>query len=307
MRINVCIFLGILLLSGCVSQKKFNEMAARKDQAEIEINQLKQRLNQQEILIADLKKIETAYKQLTLEHQKLQAAHQSLNREFEDSNRRIQDLLEQNRTILSASTGERESLMRELSDKQVELDDKQRELIRMENALLERERKLAEMTEKMEAQNQRISALRDRVANALIGFSASDLSIVEKNGRVYVTMSQNLLFPKGSRQIDKEGVKALTTLAEVLAQNQDIRIIVEGHTDTDGSAALNWDLSVTRATAVTQILVNNGVAPTQVTASGRAFYDPVAPNDTEANKTKNRRTEIILAPRLEELFELIRN
>ena len=301
------LLLPIALLMSCVSQKKFNEVALLKDQAEMKNEQYAKRIRLNEDLIAQLQKSADELKVLQQEYQRQSTNVENLQRELADCRDRYETMLDQNRTILSSTSGEKEALQRELAEKQLMLDEKQNQLYQMEAALVERERRLTELTSMMEDQNAKLAALKDKVTGALLGFSASDLSVVEKNGRVYVTMSQNLLFPKGSKQIDKKGVEALGKLGEVLSQNPDIQINVEGHTDSDGSAMLNWDLSVTRATAVTNILIDNGVSPTQVTASGRAFYDPVAPNDTEVNKSKNRRTEIILSPRLEDLFEIIRN
>lgn len=301
------LLLPIALLMSCVSQKKFNEVALLKDQAEMKNEQYAKRIRLNEDLIAQLQKSADELKVLQQEYQRQSTNVENLQKELADCRERYETMLDQNRTILSSTSGEKEALQRELAEKQLMLDEKQNQLYQMEAALVERERRLTELTSMMEDQNAKLAALKDKVTGALLGFSASDLSVVEKNGRVYVTMSQNLLFPKGSKQIDKKGVEALGKLGEVLSQNPDIQINVEGHTDSDGSAMLNWDLSVTRATAVTNILIDNGVAPTQVTASGRAFYDPVAPNDTEVNKSKNRRTEIILSPRLEDLFDIIRN
>lgn len=301
------LLLPIALLMSCVSQKKFNEVALLKDQAEMKNEQYAKRIRLNEDLIAQLQKSADELKVLQQEYQRQSTNVENLQKELADCRERYETMLDQNRTILSSTSGEKEALQRELAEKQLMLDEKQNQLYQMEAALVERERRLTELTSMMEDQNAKLAALKDKVTGALLGFSASDLSVVEKNGRVYVTMSQNLLFPKGSKQIDKKGVEALGKLGEVLAQNPDIQINVEGHTDSDGSAVLNWDLSVTRATAVTNILIDNGVSPTQVTASGRAFYDPVAPNDTEVNKSKNRRTEIILSPRLEDLFDIIRN
>lgn len=297
----------VFLMVGCVSQKKFNEVALERDQAEIKNEQLNKRVRLNEELIGKLQQSADELVLLKQEHQRTLSSVENLQRELSDCTERYERLLDQNRNILTSTSGEKEALLREIAQKQGLLDDKQKELSMIESALIERERKLKELTEAMDAQNARLASLKDRVTGALLGFSAADLSIKEKNGRVYVTLSQNLLFPKGSRQIDKKGVEALGKLGEVLSQNPDIHINVEGHTDTDGSADLNWDLSVTRATAVAKILIDNGVTPTRVTASGRAFYDPIAPNDTEPNKSLNRRTEIILSPRLEELFDIIRN
>ena len=138
-----------------------------------------------------------------------------------------------------------------------------------------------------------------------MGFTDSDLTISEKNGKIYVSLSQNLLFASGSDKIDWKGKKAIIQVAQVLNSNQDILVNVEGHTDSDGNPNSNWDLSVRRATAVVKVLTGQGVDAKRVTASGRAFYDPIAPNNSAANKAKNRRTEIILSPKLDLLYDII--
>lgn len=296
-----------LVFGACVSQKKFNEVALLKDRAEIENEQLKKRIRLNEELISRLQQSDDQLRFLEKEHDRLQTSYQNIYAEKESIEKRCEDLLEQNRRIMNNATGEKEQLMRELSEQQQLLDRKEQELRSIEKALIEREQKLTELTARMEAQDAKLAEVRNKVNQALLGFSAADLSVREKNGKVYVSLSQNLLFPKGSRVIDKKGVEALGKLGEVLAANDDIYIHVEGHTDTDGSADLNWDLSVTRATAVTKVLTSSGANPARITAAGRAFFDPVAPNDTEANKSLNRRTEIILSPKLDELFEIIRN
>lgn len=302
----IALFGAFVLIIGCVPQKKFNEVALLKDQAEIENEQMKRRIKLNEEAITRLSQAEEEYKALQIEHRKLQGSFASLQREYDDCQERYKNLLEQNKTILSATNEEKQGLLEELTRQQLLVDEKQRELMRMESALDEREQKLRDLTALIDSQNERLSALRRSVSDALLGFSDTDLTVEEKNGRVYVTLSQNLLFPKGSRKVDKKGEDALAKLGQVMANNTDIRINVEGHTDSDGSADLNWDLSVNRATTVAKILINNGVSPQQVTASGRAYYDPVAPNDTEENKSLNRRTEIILSPRLEELMDIIK-
>jgi chemotaxis protein MotB len=291
---------------GCVSKKKFNEIAVHRDKVEIENDQLKRRLSQQEATILELINVESDLQvtQKSLSQTRVQLGN--TENELQDCRKRVEELLEQNRRILNTASGEKEALINELSAKEIMLEDKQRELKSLESTLVERERKLQELTDKIQAQELKVAAMRDRISQALLGFSASDLSVTHKNGRVYVTLSQNLLFPKGSRIVDKEGVKALVKLSEILKQQADFQINVEGHTDTDGSEELNWELSVQRATSIVKILSENGVNPSRITASGRAYFDPIVPNDIESNKSKNRRTEIILSPRLDELLEIIR-
>jgi len=155
-------------------------------------------------------------------------------------------------------------------------------------------------------------ALRQRVSDALLGFNAQDLQVSVKNGKVYVSLSEQLLFKSGSIKVDPKGQDALRKLATALKDNKDVNVLVEGHTDnvpikgtTASGARDNWDLSVMRATEITRLLTTAGMDPAQVTPSGRAEFLPIATNDSPANKALNRRTEIILTPKLDELFSIL--
>ena len=147
------------------------------------------------------------------------------------------------------------------------------------------------------------------MADALVGFNASELSVAVKNGKVYVSLQEELLFPSGSAVVNKKGKEALGKLADVLNSNPDINVEIEGHTDSipiRGKYADNWALSVARSTAIVRILTDDyNVNPVRVTASGRSKYDPVDTNDSPEGRARNRRTEIILAPKLDELMKLI--
>jgi chemotaxis protein MotB len=296
-----------LFTIGCVSKKKFNEIGIQRDQAEMNNEQLKKRAQQQEETILDLKEQLSVLDDTRQSLATVRAQFTHTDSELQDCRKRLEELIEQNKRILTTASGEKEALVNELSQKEIALEEKRSDLKAMEFTLMERERKLQELTDKIREQDKQLSAIRERIAQAMLGFSSSDLSVVQKNGRVYVTLSQNLLFPKGSRIVDKNGVQALAKLAEVLKQQPDLQINVEGHTDPDGSESLNWELSVQRATSIVHILSENGVNPARITASGRAYFDPIGPNDSEANKSRNRRTEIILSPKLEEVMSIIRS
>lgn len=175
---------------------------------------------------------------------------------------------------------------------------------------LEAERKrLADMRSLVEEQQQVTENLRKKMADALTGFNSSELTVVTKNGRVYVSLQENLLFPSGSAVVNPKGKEALGKLAQVLNANPDISIMIEGHTDSipiKGRYEDNWSLSVARATAIVRVLTNNyGVDPTRISAIGRSKYEPVDTNQTAEGRAKNRRTEIILAPKLDELMRLL--
>ena len=191
-----------------------------------------------------------------------------------------------------------------------ELQNLNRELKKREEELASREARLRELQSIINRQDSMVNALRNTVMNALVGFPKDELSVELRNGKVYVSLSDKLLFPSGSTAVEPKGREALVKLAEVLAKNQDIDILIEGHTDnvpvkSGSSFKDNWDLSVLRATSIVRILANNGVDERRILPAGRSEYYPVAENDTAEGKSRNRRTEIILSPKLDELFKII--
>lgn len=200
------------------------------------------------------------------------------------------------RTMLSTNMGEQDKLNALLSEKMKELD--------------ERGRTIDALQEMINAQSEKVQALLGNVKDALLGFSNDELTVREKEGKVYVAMSDKLLFRSGSAEVDTRGKEALAKLADVLNKQTDIDVYIEGHTDTKPIHTArfqdNWDLSVIRATSVVRILTKEyGVNPLQIQPCGRGEYMPVADNATADGRSKNRRTEIIMAPKLDKLFQML--
>jgi chemotaxis protein MotB len=181
----------------------------------------------------------------------------------------------------------------------------------LSNSLIEREKKVKELEQILANKDKAVKDLKDRISNALLNFKENDLTVKVKNGKVYVSLAEQLLFGSGSIEVDKKGVTALQQLAKAIKDQKDIQIVIEGHTDnvpiSKKSAYMqdNWDLSVMRATSITKILTGAGVTPKQITAAGKGEFSPLAANDNPQNKQKNRRTEIIITPNLDELFKLL--
>ena len=176
--------------------------------------------------------------------------------------------------------------------------------------LLEREKTIAELQKMIAQQNQKVKNLLNSVKDALLGFSSDELTVREEDGKVYVAMSDKLLFESGKAIVNEQGREALGKLAEVLNKQTDIDVYIEGHTDNVPIKTAvfqdNWDLSVIRATSVVRILTETyGVNPLQIQPCGRGEFKPVDVNTTPEGKARNRRTEIIMAPRLDKLFKML--
>ena len=254
--------------------------------------------------------------------EKAEADTAKLSQELERLRFDCLNLQEQSKELVeklrnSKSEEEFKSLMAEVHSLQDELMRREDVLFKAERLLLEKQKELDLQNNKMNELNamiaqkeQKLNEIKLLVTNALHGLNGNGLSIEMKNGRIYVSLDEDLLFQSGRWEVDNRGVQALNRLANVLAQNKDIHIMVEGHTDDvpykgTGNITDNWDLSAKRATSIVRILLNNrDIAPTRITAAGRGEYMPVATGRTADARKKNRRTEIILSPNLDELMKI---
>jgi chemotaxis protein MotB len=250
---------------------------------------------------------------------------EGLRRQISQLNKKQEELQANNDALLQRSAGETRRLLNQLQSNQDDLQSKEarlRELEQTINAerikinrmsaeLDARNVKLAELEQILNRQDSVVNALRDAVSKAMFGFEGQGLSVNLKNGKVYVSLEEQLLFKSGSIEVDARGVEALKRLARVLDQNPDINVMIEGHTDDvpirrGGTIKDNWDLSVMRATSIIRILLDGSkIDPTRLTASGRSEYLPVDPAKTTEARRKNRRTEIILTPKLDELLKIL--
>ena len=170
--------------------------------------------------------------------------------------------------------------------------------------------RLEQLQALIDQQQRATEALRKKIADALTGFNSNELTVKMKNGRVYISMQESLLFPSGSAVVNPKGKDALSKVASVLNTSSDINVNIEGHTDSipihTVKYADNWSLSTARATSIAHVLIDEySVNPAKLVASGRSEYDPIAPNSTPDGRGQNRRTEIILEPKLDELMQLM--
>jgi chemotaxis protein MotB len=214
------------------------------------------------------------------------------------------DLQNKYNELINQSLSQTDKLSKALAAKSEDLDAK-------EKILSEREKTLHDMKQIIAKQDSLTRNLNNTLRNALLGFNSDELSVEIKDGKVYVSMSDKLLFQSGSSAVEDKGKDALKLLAGVLDKNSDIDILIEGHTDNVPIKTSvykdNWDLSVARATSIVRILTNDyKIVPTRLTASGKGEFFPKADNDTPEGRAKNRRTEIILSPKLDELMKLLK-
>ncbi|MBB2146665.1 OmpA family protein [Pedobacter sp. LMG 31464] len=186
------------------------------------------------------------------------------------------------------------------------------EINKLSDDLKKREQRLKEVEEVLRKRDEATNQLKAKLQEALLGFTKSGLTVEIKNGKVYVSLTDKLLFPSGSIIIDEKGKQALTQLATVLKQQPEINIAVEGHTDSQkitnlGQIKDNWDLSVLRSTSVVRFLTDEQkVESVRMTATGKGEFQPLGPNTTAESRSKNRRIEIVLSPKLDELYNLIK-
>ena len=231
------------------------------------------------------------------------------NRKLTDTSNDLQNNIAQLKTNISALNEQIETLNSQNSVMGKQATNDQNRLNQSQGNLQVEQERLLRLQKLLAQQRAKAEELKNKMTDALNGFNSSDLVITQKNGKVYVTLSENLLFPSGSALVTNKGAEALAKLASVLNVNPDITINVEGHTDTipiRGRYQDNWDLSTSRADAIVRILVNNyKVDPTGVIASGHSKFDPVDTNTTPDGRARNRRIEIILSPKLDEMYKLL--
>lgn len=330
-KILLTLLLGALMAVSCVTGKRYNTLTDRNLMLMSERDSLKaeniwltmsnreltarsvQLTEDTEKLSGELQKTRDDLAQkrdevnsLSARYDELQRAQVELAAGKAQETQRLLGELHQAQTELQ----QREDLMRDL---EMNLDTKKAALEELTYELEKRNARLAELEKMLDAQQKAVKALKDKVSDALFGFENNGLTVSMKNGQVYVSMEDKLLFKTGSYEIDANGRTVLRKLGTLLEKNPDITITIEGHTDdvpyraAPGQQILdNWDLSVKRATTVVRVLTQDThINPKRLVASGRSEYMPVDPLKTPDARQKNRRTEIILTPDLSALYKIL--
>ncbi len=283
-----------LSLNACVSNRVFNGLESR-------YAQLKDNYNRQtksiENLNAEIKDLTEKYVSLEISMEKSEDSLNQKQQRLEQLESSL-DLLKQNsETALKERITENETLMEKISERENELADRMARVDELEGLIAR--------------QQAAMKSLKEKISDALLNFEDKGLTVEARDGKVYVSMENKLLFRSGSWLVESEGQRAIDGLANILADNPDIAILIEGHTDNvpyggKGPLKGNWDLSTKRATAiVNQLLENPDILPQNLTAAGRGEYLPIAPNSNREGRAANRRIEVVLSPQLDEITQIL--
>lgn len=311
------------LFASCVTQKKHEDLkkayndAVEKNkncntqlsEANASLEQLKETNYYQEKAIGRLK-IDSAENTSRLEKTRedltqLKESYETLQKNLEKENLKMDRELR----LLEAKLNRKEV---ELNKKEQDLNDKAKSIEELRKDLETKQARVNELQAVLNSKDSAVNALKNSITKALLSYKDKGLTIEVKNGKVYVNIDEKLLFASGSIVVDKKGQNALLEFAKAINSEPDVNIMIEGHTDDvpikSGQIKDNWDLSVLRATSIVRLLTEKGdVDPKRIIASGRGEHQPVVPNTSKENKAKNRRTEIVLTPKLDELFQILDN
>lgn len=310
------VFFGMaiaLMTASCVSSKIYEDLKSKYDSLRAENESLMSQLdgsvvNGDRYSVANLRKemdrLNSEKSRIEMDLAASQSSYDRLKHSYDaleaNSSSALTENLELNRKLLT------------------QLEEKERALAKEEARLNELQKDLASRSQRVEelegiiaSKDAKMKALKDAISAALTNFEGNGLTVEQRGGKVYVSMENKLLFESGSWAVNSRGREAVVELGKVLAENKEIAVLIEGHTDNvpyGGSGPLqdNWDLSTKRATAIVSILTENSEIPKDnLTAAGRGEYAPIGPNSTSEGKAKNRRIEVILTPKLDEINKLL--
>jgi len=325
-------FFYLVLLAGftsCIPARLMEEAKAKLNSCETELATLKKNCQENETELAELKNQSakdqkaleglrkdttvtgTSFRNLTSKYEKLNVLNEQL---MDRLNKLLAGSATDNAKLSGALQSTQEQLLKkqdELKSLELRLNKQKEDLDKLGAELKSRETRVNELEEILKNKDKAAADLKKKLSDALFNFENKGLTITQKNGKVYVSMDESLLFASGKTAVENKGVDALKNVAKVLEQNPDINVVVEGHTDDvpmkgAGDIKDNWDLSVIRATSVTKIMLNTAkINPKRITSAGRAEFFPLDLGKTPEARKKNRRTEIILTPKLDELLKVL--
>ena len=326
---SILYILVIAAISSCVPAKLLDESKLKLKSGESELSSIKKGAQEVEAKFAELKEQNSKEQKSLSILQKdttiIGSSLRSLNLKFEKVNALNEKLMTRLNKLISSGEKDNAKLSNDLQITQEELlkrqdvlrnfetrlNSQQKEVETLGEELKKREIRVNELEEILKNKDKAVADLRKKLSDALFNFENKGLTITQKNGKVYVSLDESLLFASGKINVENKGVEALKNVAKVLEQNSDINVVVEGHTDDvpmkgAGEIKDNWDLSVMRATSVTKIMLDNAKIDAQrITSAGRGEFAPLDNSKTAEARKKNRRTEIILTPKLDELLKVL--
>lgn len=309
------IALTLVLTTSCVSKKIYTDLESkyatlRKEKREIadENANLKK-----DLILAQnrLSQLQRDYDDTTAKRNQLQKDYDVTSTNLRNLQESYQALEKNSSSAIAENAKKNRELLAQLEAKEQALANENTRLQKLKQDMEERSQRIAELESMIAAKDAAMNKLKDAISKALTNFEGKGLTVEQRDGNVYVSMENKLLFQSGSWAVGANGREAVKQLGSVLAENPEIAILIEGHTDNDpyngtGPMNSNWDLSTKRATAIVQILKENpAINPENLTAAGRGEYAPIATNDTAEGKAKNRRIEVILTPKLDEISRLL--
>ena len=310
------IVLGIAIVSmmtSCVSSKIYEDLQSKYDLLKEENKSLLSQLNEEgnngnsysvKSLQNEVEKLKAEKSRLAMDLAASKSSYDRLKDSYDaleaNSSTKLTENLELNRNLLT-----------QLEDKEKALALESARLAQLQKDLEERSQRVEELEGIISAKDAQMTALKDAISAALTNFEGNGLTVEQRDGKVYVSMENKLLFESGSWAVNTRGREAVVQLGKVLAENPEIAVLIEGHTDTiaysgNGNIKNNWDLSTKRATSIVSILTeNHKILKENLTAAGRGEFSPIVSNSTSEGRSKNRRIEVILTPKLDEISKLL--
>ncbi|MBN4047098.1 OmpA family protein [bacterium AH-315-P13] len=305
----------LIFITSCVSPKVYKDLEGKYNNLKKENRTLSDEnetlLNAKNKAENSLKQLQKEYDEAVAQRDKLQSDYNATKSNYENLKASYDALEENSSASIAENAKKNRELLAQLEVKEQALASENLRLESLKKELKNRSRRVEELESLIAAKDAAMSNLKNAISRALTDFEGKGLTIEQRDGKVYVSMENKLLFSSGSWSVGTEGRRAVQQLGNVLGDNPDIAVLIEGHTDNvpykgSGQVKGNWDLSTKRATAIVNILRENAsINPENLTAAGRGEFAPIATNDTVEGKAKNRRIEVILTPKLDEITKLL--
>ncbi|WGD36022.1 OmpA family protein [Olleya sp. YS] len=317
MKNKIVIILLVICLTSCVSPKVYKELEGKYADLKKENKTLAQEnqdlLDLKNSLENDLTVLASKYDDALARKHQLEADYAAIKSKYDNLKASYDALDANSSSAIAANTQKNRELLAQLEAKEQALAAENTRLEQLKKELESRSQRVADLENIIASKEAEMTALKNAISSALTDFEGKGLTVEQRDGKVYVSMENKLLFQSGSWAVGTQGRQAVKQLGSVLGDNPEISVLIEGHTDNapyppNGNIKDNWDLSTKRATAIVAILQENpNIKAENLTAAGRGEFAPIAPNTTPEGKAKNRRIEVILTPKLDKITNLLNN